>query len=79
MGNRVWTLFEDPLFLCQWVKMNGGGIKVDLEYEMTTIELNMTKHRDKPFILPKDVIQVFLCDGYVYKSKAKANNAGYSA
>jgi hypothetical protein len=39
--------------------MTGGGVKVDELYGMTTLNLNNLGYLDGPFILAKDVAQVF--------------------
>jgi hypothetical protein len=39
--------------------MKGGGVKVDKEYGMTTVDLSNLGYLDKPFILAKDVAQFF--------------------
>ena len=58
----IWELdygpnFKVPLFRCQWVKMT--GVKVDQHYGMTTVDLNNLGYRNEPFVLAKDVAQVF--------------------
>jgi hypothetical protein len=53
------TNFRVPLFRCQWIKMTGGGVQVDQQYGMTTVDLNNLGYRDDPFVLAKDVAQVF--------------------
>jgi len=60
---EIWELeygpyMRIPLFRCQWVKLN-GGVMVDPDYGMTTVDLNNIRYRDEPFILAKDVAQVF--------------------
>ena len=35
------------------------GVKVDEQYGMTTVDLNNLGYLDKPFVLAKDVAQVF--------------------
>ena len=47
------------MFRCQWVKVTGGGVIVDHQYGMTTVDLNNLGYRDEPFVLAKDVTQVF--------------------
>jgi hypothetical protein len=42
---EIWELdygpsFKVPLFGCKWVKMTGGGVKLDEQYRMTTVDLN---------------------------------------
>jgi hypothetical protein len=34
------TSFKVHLFWCKWVKLIGGGVKVDQQYGMTTVDLN---------------------------------------
>ena len=51
--------FKVPLFRCKWVKLTGGGVKVDQQYGMTTLDLNNLGYRDEPFVLANDVAQVF--------------------
>jgi hypothetical protein len=36
------------LFHCQWVKLNGRGVMLDVEYKITIIDYNMTGYRDDP-------------------------------
>jgi hypothetical protein len=40
------------------VKLTGKGIEIDT-YEMTTVDLKELGYRDEPFVLAKDVTQVF--------------------
>jgi hypothetical protein len=54
-----WPNFKVPLFRCQWVKGTGGGVKVDKEYGMTTVDVNNTGYKDDPFVLAAEVNQVF--------------------
>ena len=62
---EIWELdyygpyFKVPLFRCQWVKVTGGGVTVDHQYGMTTVDLNNLGYRDEPFVLTKDVNHVF--------------------
>ncbi|KAK1630891.1 hypothetical protein QYE76_005206 [Lolium multiflorum] len=44
---------------CKWVNKTGGGVQVDKLYGMTTVDLNNLGYRDEPFVLAKDVAQVF--------------------
>ena len=48
-----------PLFKCQWVKLTGGGVKVEADYGMTLVDLNKIGFLDEPFVLGKAVTQVF--------------------
>jgi hypothetical protein len=41
------------------VNLTGGGVKLDEQYKMTTVDLNNLGYLDEPFILDKDVAQVF--------------------
>ena len=47
------------MFRCKWVNLNGEGVKVDQLYGMTTVDLKNLGYRDEPFVLAKDVAQVF--------------------
>ena len=47
-----------PLFRCQWVNRAGGGITID-RYEMTIVDFKKIGYKDEPFVLAKDVAQVF--------------------
>jgi hypothetical protein len=51
------------------VKGTGGGVKVDKEYGMTTVDLNNTRYKDDPFVLAAEVNQVF----YVKDMSTKPN------
>ena len=70
----IWELdytpnFKVPLFWCQWVKLTGGGVTVDKEYEMITVDLNNIGYKDKPFVLAADVSQMFYVKDMSIKSK----------
>jgi hypothetical protein len=61
---EIWELdygpsFKVPLFQCKWVKMIGCGVKLDEQYRMTMVDLNNLGYLDEPFVLAKDVAQVF--------------------
>ena len=61
---EIWELdygpsFKVPLFRCKWVNLNGEGVKVDQQYGMTTVDLNNLGYAGEPFVLAKDVAQVF--------------------
>jgi hypothetical protein len=48
---EIWELDYGPsfkvlLFRCKWVKLTGGGVKVDQQYGMTTVDLNNLGYRD---------------------------------
>ena len=61
---EIWELdygpsFRVPLFRCKWFKLTGGGVKVDQQYGMTMVDFNNLGYLDEPFVLVKDVAQVF--------------------
>ncbi|XP_037440289.1 uncharacterized protein LOC119308287, partial [Triticum dicoccoides] len=61
---EIWELdygpsFKVPLFWCKWFKLTGGGVKVDQQYGMTMVDFNNLGYLDEPFVLAKDVAQVF--------------------
>jgi hypothetical protein len=66
------TILNIPLFRCQWVKLTGGGITKD-QYRMTIVDLNDLGYRDEPFILAKDVAQVFYVKDMSSKPKKGTN------
>lgn len=47
-----------PPFWCEWVNVNASNIIVDLEYDLTNVDLNNTGNNNKPFILTKDATEV---------------------
>ena len=51
--------FKVPVFRCKWVKLTAGGVKVDEQYGMITVDLNNLAYLDEPFVLANDVAQVF--------------------
>ena len=60
----IWELdyghdFNVPLFRCKWVNLSGGGVQVDPQFEMTTVDLNNLGYADEPFVLANDVVEVF--------------------
>src|SRR5215216_5683697 len=60
----IWELdyghdFKVPLFQYKWVNLSGGGVQVDPQYEMKTVDLNNLGYIDEPFVLANDVAQVF--------------------
>ena len=50
--------FKVPLFCCKWFNLT-GGVHVDPQYGMTTVDLNNLGYKTKPFVLTTDVAQVF--------------------
>jgi hypothetical protein len=69
---EIWKLDYGPLkialFRCQWVNRAGGGVTTD-RYGMTIIDLKKIGYKDKPFVLAKDVTQVFYVKNITSKSK----------
>jgi hypothetical protein len=51
------------------VKVTGGGVTVDPEYGMPTVDLNNIGYKDEPFVLAKDVCQVFCVQDMSTKPK----------
>src|SRR6185437_9061336 len=47
-----------PLFRCQWVNRAGGGVTID-RYGMTIVDFKKIGYKEEPFVLAKDVMQVF--------------------
>ena len=41
------------------MKLTGGGVTVDKEYGMTTVDLNNIGYKEEPFVLAANVSQVF--------------------
>ena len=62
------------MFKCQWERATGGGVAVDNLYGMTTVDLNNIGYKDKPFVLAKDVNQVFYVKDISTKPKRGKNN-----
>jgi len=72
--DEIWELdygpnFKVPLFRCKWVKLT--GVKLDEQYGMTTVDLNNLGYLDEPFVLAKDVAQVFYVKDMASKPKRK--------
>jgi hypothetical protein len=59
---EIWELhygpLKIPLFRCQWVNRVGVGVTTD-RYGMTIVDFKRIGYKDEPFILAKDVTQVF--------------------
>ncbi|KAM0846372.1 hypothetical protein ACQ4PT_055707 [Festuca glaucescens] len=75
---EIWELdygpsFKVPLFRCKWVKITGDGVQVDKLYGMTTVDLNNLGYRDEPFVLAKDVAQVFYVNDMSTKPRKRKN------
>jgi hypothetical protein len=59
---EIWELeyrenLKVPLFHCQWIRLP-NGVKTD-KYGMTNVNFRFLDYREKPFVLAKDVTQVF--------------------
>jgi hypothetical protein len=52
----------------------GVGVTVDQHYEMTTVDLNNLGYRNEPFVLAKDVNQVFYVKDMSTKPKKGKTN-----
>ena len=55
------------------MKLTRGGITVDKEYGMTTVDLNNIGYKDEPFVLAADVSQMFYVKDMSTKSKRGKN------
>ena len=62
------------MFKCQWVKATRGGVTVDNQYGMTTVDLNNIGYKDELFVLAKDMNQVFYVKDMFTKPKRGKNN-----
>ena len=76
---EIWELdyggnLKVPLFKCQWVKLTGGGLAIDPEYGVTTVDLKNIGYKEEPFVLAKDVSQVFYVKDMSTKPKKGKNN-----
>jgi hypothetical protein len=69
---EIWELeygvLNIPLSLCQWVKLTRGGIRKD-QYGMTIVDLTKIGFKDEPFVLAKNVHQVFYVKDMTRKPK----------
>jgi hypothetical protein len=71
---EIWELdygphLKIPLFRCEWVNRAGGGVATD-RYGMTIVDFKKIGYKDEPFVLAKDVTQVF----YVKDMSSKSRN-----
>src|SRR4051812_5430404 len=60
--------------------MSGGGVQVDPQYKMTTVDLNNLGYPDEPFVLANDVAQIFYVKDMstkLRKRKDKEANTSY--
>ena len=60
-----------PLFKCQWINNTVGGVTKDDNYGMTIVDLNKIGYKDEPFVLAKDVTQVFYVQDMTSKPPTK--------
>jgi hypothetical protein len=76
---EIWELEYGPLnillFLCQWVKLTRGDIRKD-RYGMTLVDLTKIGFKVEPFILAKNVHQVFYVKDMTSKQKNKNPQEG---
>lgn len=67
---EIWELSYGPitvaLFRCQWVR--GAGVTID-KFGMTTVDFSKIGYREEPFVLAKDVKQVFYVKDMASKPK----------
>jgi hypothetical protein len=54
--------------------MTRGGVTVDKEYGVTTVDLNNIGYEDEPFVLAADVNQVFYVKDMSIKPKRGKSN-----
>ena len=60
-----------PLFKCKWVNLSGGGVQVDPQYGITTVDLKNLGYTDESFVLANDVAQVIYVKDMSTKSRKK--------
>ena len=68
------------MFKCKWVNLSGGGVQVDPQYRMTSVDLNNLGYTNEPFVLANDVSQVFYVkymSTKLRKRKDKEANTSY--
>ena len=56
------------------MKTTGGGVTVDKEYRMTTVNLNNSRFKDELFVFAADVSQVFYVKDMSTKPKRGKND-----
>lgn len=76
----IWELdygatFKVPLFRCKWVNLK-GGLQVDEQYGMTTVDLTNNAYFTEPFVLAQDVAQVFYVKDMSSKPRKRKNTSG---
>ena len=69
---EIWELdygpLKIPMFRCQWVNRVGGGVTTDWNV-MTIVDFKKIGYKDEPFVLAKDVTQVFYVKDMASKPK----------
>ena len=73
---EIWELIYGPitvpLFRCQWVR--GAGVTID-KFGMTIVDFSKIGYKEEPFVLAKDVKQVFYVKDMASKPKKGAKKA----
>lgn len=67
-----------PLFWCKWVNLSGGGVQVDPQYGMTTLDLNNVGYTGEPFFLSNDVAHIFYVKDLSIKPRKNDKEANTS-
>ena len=77
---EIWELdygpLKIPLFRCQWVNQVRGGVMTD-RYGMTLVDFKKIGYKDEPFVLAKDVAQMFYVkdmSSKLKKNQGKSND-----
>ena len=55
----------------QWVNLSGGGVQVDPQYGMTTVDLNNLGYTEEPSVLANDVAHVIYVKDMSTKPRKK--------
>jgi hypothetical protein len=81
---EIWELdygpsFKVPLIWFKWVKMTGGGVKVNEWYGMTTVDINNLGYLDEPFVLAKYVAQVFYVKDMTSKPRKRKDKKTHTS
>ena len=56
--------------------MSGGGVQVDPQYGMTTVDLNNLGYTDEPFVLANDVAHVIYVKDMSTKPRKRKDKEG---
>ena len=72
---HIWELdygpsFKVPLFWCKWFNLK-GGVQIDPQYGMTTVDLKNLAYDTEPFVLASEVAQVFYVKDMSTKPKKR--------